>query len=179
MTALVRNFFTNTGLKGSPINPNKPKLAVAFTAVRNESGEQVVQFGVASCHPADHKAFKRKEGLAIAKSRLSVEESKPHVGLTVEAEMSMGSVTFPASTTLDQIPDLIVKEYKQNVRKAKVVKWKAQDEARKTFEAAYDNYQKLLTDFENSPAYLAATAAVQEAAMNADLRYDDGNDDIF
>jgi hypothetical protein len=164
MTALVRNFFTNTGLKGSHINPEKPKLSVAFTAVRNEAGEQVVQFGVSACHPVDHNLFKRKEGLAIAKSRLTLVQSGPHEGLTPSAEMSMGSVTFPASTTLDQLPALIVRVYKQQVRKAKAVKWKADHAKLFNLENAYKKLHTIIDAFHSSPEYLAAQQAVDDAS---------------
>lgn len=157
MTVLVRNFYTNTGLKGSTINPNKPKLSVAFTAVRNEAGEQVVQYGVASCHPTDHAVFKRKSGLAIAKSRLELAQANTNIGAET------GSVTFPAGTTLDQIPGLIVKTYNEQVRKAKSVKWKAKDEALKALNEAYRAQSALLSAVYTSPEFLELRKQIEDA----------------
>jgi len=175
MTVLVRNFYTNTGLKGSTINPNKPKLSVAFTAVRNEAGEQVVQYGVASCHPTDHAVFKRKSGLAIAKSRLELAQANTNIGAET------GSVTFPAGTTLDQIPGLIVKTYNEQVRKAKSVKWKAQDAASKAYEVASRDYINLMNNFHSSPEFKAVQEALNAAseALSMIDYPDDMEDDEF
>lgn len=174
MTALVRNFFTNTGLKGSPIKWNKPKLSVAFTAVRNEAGEQVVQFGVSACHPNDHAVFKRKEGLNIAKARLLLEQTGPHEGLSVSTAMSIGTVTFPATTSLDQIPGLLVKVYDKQVRKAKGVKWKAKDDALKTLKDAYEAKEVLLNTVYQSEEYLSLNKIITQAE---DVLY--GSDELF
>lgn len=113
MTKLVRLFYTNTGLKGAPIDPKKPKLSVAFTAVRNDANEQVVEYGVASCVPADE--FTRATGRAIATQNLEA-LSDLNSQVLADTPFVAASVTFPAEVNLDQLSDLIVVHYENAKR---------------------------------------------------------------
>lgn len=106
MSKLVRLFYTNTGLKGTPINPKKPKLSVAFTAERNDAGEQVVEYGVASCVPTDE--FHRTIGRTYAEQALAFQLHDPS---QLNAPYFGGVTTFPTGTRLDEIPALIVAKF--------------------------------------------------------------------
>jgi len=159
MSILVRNFYTNTGLKGTPVDPSKPKLSVAYTAVRNEQGEQVVQFGVASCHAIDQ--FKRKEGLTIARTRLDLilngateipSDVKPYVG----------TVVFSADTNLAEIPELITATFELQLFESKKATWIKRDSLRAKYDAAYATVNQMYHDLQTNPEFLKAQQAISE-----------------
>lgn len=138
--SLVRYFYVNTGLKGTPIKQNKQKLSVAFTAERNEAGEQVVAYGVSVCHPIDAKKFTRQVGRSQADVQLK------NVG-TDPASIYSGHVIFPSDTNLDEIPGLIVAVFemkqKQKINTEAAAKAAAVKELESQIEGVYVEIEKL------------------------------------
>lgn len=169
MSLLVRKFYTNTGLRGTQIDQLKPKLSVAFTAVRNEQNEQVVQFGISACHPNDQ--FKRKVGGAIAESRLKLVTDGSEIPADVASYV--GSVIFPPETDLDEIPGLIVGVHEHLHFLVRKAQWKEQNEAVKKYQAALEKRFAMLKAVYESPEYLENE---KELNRQAELAYRDGHD---
>ena len=132
--SIIRYSYINTGVKGAPIIANKPKLAIAFTAERSETGEQHVAYGISSCNPVDQ--FVRKTGRVIAESRLETADAP-------EDHFS-GKVVLPKEVNLDQITSKIVEIFTAAKEVAFREEVKANPYKNKTVPQLYNLYDGLI-----------------------------------